>query len=61
MTGFVVYYYESVWMIGEFANKLATFSSIHFGYASCTGAVMIADSDVLSCLFSSVGKYALRG
>lgn len=51
---------ESVWMSGEFVNKLAAFPSMHFGYAFCIGAIMVADSNVLSCLFSRARKFALR-
>ncbi|KAF7556831.1 hypothetical protein G7Z17_g1184 [Cylindrodendrum hubeiense] len=39
---------ESVWMGGDFVNKLAAMPSMHFGYAFCIGAVFIADSGVLN-------------
>lgn len=51
----------SVWMDGEFVNKLAAFPSMHFGYAFCIGAVLVADSGVLNCIFSRARRYALRG
>ena len=51
---------ESLWMSGEFVNKLAAFPSMHFGYSFCIGAVMVADSGVLQCLVSRAREYALR-
>ncbi|KAH6999002.1 integral membrane protein [Ilyonectria sp. MPI-CAGE-AT-0026] len=39
---------ESVWMSGDFVNKLAAMPSMHFGYAFCIGAVFMADSGVLN-------------
>lgn len=38
---------ESVWMSGNYVNKLAAMPSMHFGYAACIGAVFIYESAVV--------------
>lgn len=51
---------ESVWMDGDFVNKLAAMPSMHFGYAFCIGAVFVADSGVLSGIWSWVSQCLMR-
>ncbi|KAF7560440.1 hypothetical protein G7046_g3728 [Stylonectria norvegica] len=51
---------ESVWMSGEFVNKLAAMPSMHFGYAFCVGCVFVADSGVVRGFSSRVKKLLLR-
>lgn len=38
----------SVWMSGNFVNRLAAMPSMHFGYAFCIGCVFIYESAALS-------------
>lgn len=38
----------SVWMAGNFVNRLAAMPSMHFGYAFCIGCVFIYESAALS-------------
>lgn len=51
---------ESVWMSGDFVNKLAAMPSMHFGYAFCIGCVFIADSGALRGLLSWLRKTVLE-
>ncbi|POR32456.1 Uncharacterized protein TPAR_07331 [Tolypocladium paradoxum] len=48
---------ESVWMAGDFVNKLAAFPSMHFGWSFCVGCVFVADSGVLDGVFSWLDDY----
>jgi hypothetical protein len=43
---------QSVWMSGQYVNKLAAMPSMHFGYAFAIGCVFVADSMVLHALFA---------
>ncbi|KAM0324398.1 hypothetical protein ACHAQA_008180 [Verticillium albo-atrum] len=51
---------ESVWMSGNYVNKLAAMPSMHFGYAFCIGCVFVADSGVLNGLFARLGRLIMR-
>ena len=42
---------QSVWMGGNYVNKLAAMPSMHFGYAFCIGCVFMADSGVPQSLW----------
>ncbi|CAM1505090.1 Fc.00g107270.m01.CDS01 [Cosmosporella sp. VM-42] len=52
---------ESVWMSGDFVNKLAAMPSMHFGYAFCIGCVFVVDSGVLRGLFPWARGMLIRG
>lgn len=41
---------QSVWMEGQYVNKLAAMPSMHFGYAFCIGCVFVGESGVLRSL-----------
>lgn len=51
---------ESVWMSGDFVNKLAAVPSMHFGYAFSIGVVFIADSGVLNGAYAWVKRVIAR-
>lgn len=51
---------ESVWMAGDFVNKLAAFPSMHFGWSFCVGCVFVTDSGVLDGLFRYIRRIVLR-
>jgi hypothetical protein len=51
---------QSVWMSGQYVNKLAAMPSMHFGYAFMIGSVFVLDSGVLGSLVARV-RAALFG
>ncbi|KAG5981264.1 hypothetical protein E4U55_003120 [Claviceps digitariae] len=51
---------ESVWMGGEFVNLLAAMPSMHFAYVFCIGCTFVAESGVLSGLFSRLEAMSIR-
>jgi PAP2 superfamily len=51
---------QSVWMSGDYVNKLAAMPSMHFGYAFCIGCVFIADSRVLQMVWVKIRRLSGR-
>lgn len=47
----------SVWMSGNFVNRLAAMPSMHFGYAFCIGCVFIYESAALSGIKEIYRRY----
>ncbi|TPX19043.1 uncharacterized protein E0L32_011287 [Thyridium curvatum] len=52
---------QSVWMSGQYVNKLAAMPSMHFGYAFCIGCVFVYESGFLRGVLNKGGRLMIGG